>query len=665
MRYRQVHLDFHTSEKIEGVGKDFSKEQFKKMLKLGHVDSVTVFSKCHHGWAYHPCTTNEMHPHLDFDLLGAQIEAAHEIGVRTPVYISAGLDEKIARRHPDWTVRNSDETMTWARDFSEPGYHKLCFNSPYLNYLLAQIGEVCANYDADGIFLDIVGVQPCYCQNCIKLLIDAGKDPYDKKNIDELAEKTYAMYCRRVRETIDAVKPGLPVFHNGGHIIRGRRDLADFNTHIELESLPTGEWGYDNFPLSAAYVRNLGKEYMGMTGKFHTAWGEFGGYKHPNALRYEAALAAALGAKCSIGDQLHPYGKMDENTYGIIGKAYSELERKEEWLIGAKACADIAVLSYEAFTGGEGRDADSECELSDNGAVRILLEGHYLFDFIDLKEDFRRYKVLILPDGIYTDKTLENKLKDFVGAGGKVLASGCSALDGEERRFVLDFGAEFEGESSFRPNYFSPKFDIAEYSPAAHVIYAKGYKVKPCGGEVLGECMQPFFNREVMHFSSHMHAPVSEKIEGAGMVEGADGIYIPWNVFDSYAKIGSLILKRMVQYALDRLLDNKKTVETNLPAQGIMTLCEQDNRLILHALYAAPVKRGETVTVGGRAEVSVIEDLPLIYDTEVCIKTDRKVKNVYLAPSREKTAFKQENGKVYFKIDKFECHAMVILELQA
>ena len=94
MRFRQVHLDFHTSEFVEGIGSKFSKEQFQQALKTGHVDSITVFSKCHHGWAYHPSKANEMHPNLDFDLLGAQIEAAHEIGVKTPVYVSAGLDEK-------------------------------------------------------------------------------------------------------------------------------------------------------------------------------------------------------------------------------------------------------------------------------------------------------------------------------------------------------------------------------------------------------------------------------------------------------------------------------------------------------------------------------------------------------------------------------------------
>ena len=90
MRYRQIHLDFHTSEKIPGIGSAFSKEQFQKCLKLGHVDSVTVFSKCHHGWAYHPSTANEMHPHLNFDLLGAQLEACREIGVNAPVLPTDG-----------------------------------------------------------------------------------------------------------------------------------------------------------------------------------------------------------------------------------------------------------------------------------------------------------------------------------------------------------------------------------------------------------------------------------------------------------------------------------------------------------------------------------------------------------------------------------------------
>ena len=257
MNFRQVHLDFHTSEKIAGIGSKFDKKQFQEALKVGHVNSITIFSKCHHGWAYHPSEKNEIHPGLNFDLLKAQIEAAHEIGVKTPVYLSAGLDEKYAVRHPEYLVRTQEGQTTWVKDFMTPGYHKFCMNTPYLDYLLAQIKEVCENYDADGIFLDIVGVQPCYCNNCIKTLEAEGKSRKNPADVLDLAERVYANYTKRVRETIDSVKPGLPVFHNGGHIRGGRRDIAKMNTHLELESLPTGGWGYDHFPLSARYVQNL------------------------------------------------------------------------------------------------------------------------------------------------------------------------------------------------------------------------------------------------------------------------------------------------------------------------------------------------------------------------------------------------------------------------
>ena len=40
----------------------------------------------------------------------------------------------------------------------------------------------------------------------------------------------------------------------------------NYNTHLELESLPTGGWGYDHFPFSARYCQGLGVDYLGMTG---------------------------------------------------------------------------------------------------------------------------------------------------------------------------------------------------------------------------------------------------------------------------------------------------------------------------------------------------------------------------------------------------------------
>lgn len=656
MNFRQIHLDFHTSEKIAGIGSKFNKEQFQKALKEGHVNSVTVFSKCHHGWAYHPSETNEMHPGLDFDLLGAQIEAAHEIGVKTPVYLSAGLDEKMAIRHPEWLVRDRDDQTTWVKGFLTPGYHRFCMNTPYLDYFLEQVREVCRIYDADSLFLDIVGVIPCYCNNCINTLRAEGKNPADEDAVLELAERTYTVYARKVREAIDSVKPGLPVFHNAGHVRHGRRDLAQMNNHLELESLPTGGWGYDHFPLSVRYVQSLGMDVLGMTGKFHLCWGEFGGFKHPNALRYEVSLAAANGAKSSIGDQLHPTGEMDMATYKLIGGAYKELEEKEEWLDQVTQVADVACLSYEAYTGMFGTGQIGKSNKTDSGAARILLEGHYLFDVIDEESEMDRYKVIILPDLERITPVLKEKLDAFLQKGGKLLATGKAGLYEDRDAFAFDFGADYVGESPFNPNYIHPLFEMEGLYDSSYIMYSQGEVIAPASGKVWGRQENPYFNRTAEHFCSHRHTPNSQEYAGPGIIEGKDGIYIGWQVFTEYAEKGSLILKRIVQYALDRLLADSKTLTTNLGAQGITTLMEQkkEGRYINHLLYAVPVKRG--------SNVEVIEDIVPVYDIHVELRLTKKIKKVYLAPQKKEIPFTQSDGMIRYSVDKIDCHQMVVLE---
>ena len=655
MNFRQIHLDFHTSEKIPGIGSAFSKEQFQRALKLGHVNSITVFSKCHHGWAYHPSVANEQHPNLHFDLLGAEIEAAHEIGVKTPVYLSAGLDEKMARRHPEWLRRPKNDTISW----ENPGYHEFCMNSPYLDYLIPQIEEVVQNYDCDGIFLDIVGVRTCWCQNCVKTLLDEGKDPYNDENARELGERVYANYCRRVREAVDRIKPGLPVFHNSGHIRRGRRDLADVDTHLELESLPTGGWGYDHFPLSAAYSRTLGKQFLGMTGKFHTTWGEFGGFKHPNALRYEEALCTAFGAKCSVGDQMHPDGWMDEATYALIGEAYAEVEAREPWLDNVTSAADIAILSEEAVSNyyGSSRITHTQGANADAGAVRVMLEGKYLFDVVDTEEDFGKYRLVILPDRIRLDEKLAAKCRAFCAAGGKILCTGESGLAADGDSFALELGAEKVSPSAYRPVYFRPKFDLGVLRNSAFVIYSPAWDVVPAeGAEIPVERENPYFNRTTFAFSSHQHTPNDKSVRYPAATVGKDGAYIGAQLFTEYAEKGSLIAKLLLEHMIDLLLGENKTLTTDLPAQGVVTLMDQkeEGRLVNHLLYATPVRRGNGI--------EVIEDIVPLYDIHVSVRMNKKPRRVYLAPEGEEIPFDWENGVLSYTVKKLDCHVMAVID---
>ncbi len=655
LRYRQVHLDFHTSEAVPSVGDRFDKEQFKAALKAGHVDSITVFSKCHHGWAYHPSKANEMHPKLDFDLLCAELEACREAGVNAPVYISAGFDEKYAKKHPENLVKGSPNA---GADFlNHAGYHLLCYNTPYLDYLMNQVDEVMRIYHPTGIFLDISAPRVCYCQHCLESMREKGLDPHNPEDVKKHADMVYAEYCRRTEEVVRRYDPDTTIFHNAGNITRGRRDHAHFDTHLELESLPTGGWGYDHFPMSAAYCRTLGMEFLGMTGKFHTTWGEFGGFKHPNALRYEAALSIAEGAKCSIGDQLHPTGEMNMSTYELIGKAYAEVEAKEPYVRGAEHIADIAILSAEAFS----NSPDRNCPY-DVGASRILLEGKHLFNLVDREEDFSKYKLLILPDIIRVDDELKSRLERYLEDGGKILCSGESGLKTASDEFALDLGAVCEGKNEFMPNYMIPEYEAVN-GRTAYVMYKQAMNIKPTTGSVEATLEETYFNRTPDHFCSHQHTPNNPGADRAGAVLTKNTGYIAWNVFHDYADKGSYHLKELVLHMIDNLLGDDRSVKVNLPDRGIVTYTKQEDesRYVAHLLFAHTSKRG--------ANIEVIEDIIPLCEIKLNARLPKAPKRVYKAECEDGKIvttdldYKFENGVASVDVGKVTMHAMVVFDI--
>lgn len=664
--YRQIHLDFHTSESVPSVGNRFSKENFENALKQGHVNSITLFSKCHHGWSYHPTSANKMHPKLDFDLLTAQIEVCEGLGVRREIYISAGFDEKYAKEHKDHVVldRNGNSAP-----FDAPGYHRLCFNTPYLDALCGQIEEVMQLYGGrfSGLFLDIIAAVPCCCDTCRAKMEKEGIDINDFAAVTEYAKKVYQNYCDRVEDAVRKYDKDLPIIHNdGGAIFQGRKVAFRNTGHFELESLPTGGWGYDHFPRAAAYARTLGKEFLGMTGKFHNTWGEFGGYKHPNALRYEAALSNACGAKCSVGDQLHPDGEMDLATYRLIGHAYEEVEKREEYMKNSTLTADIGLLSAEAAANSP-YSADFDCAnmLSgginqDLGANRIMLEGHYLYNIIDPEEELEKYKLVILPDNIALKGRFKEKVRNYVKNGGKLLLTGTSGLD-ETGAFAIDFGVSYIGKGEYRPSYLHPEYSMYPNGKTCYVMYGENHRIKTADdfmGEITLTEKDPYFNRTAEHFCSHQHTPYDrESHSPAGVVTKNVG-YIAYDIFTEYATVGSVHLKYAVLDMINALVKDERTLETTLPSQGIVSLAQQETengqRQIVHLLYAVPKVRGKNT--------EIIEDIPAIYATEVTVKRDKAPRRVYTALDKKELAFEYKNGRVKFTVPCFECSVLLVIE---
>src|SRR5688572_3283888 len=175
LHFRQVHLDFHTSELIPGVGSRFDAGEFVRTLQEARVNSVTCFSKCHHGMIYHDTRFEARHPHLEVNLLREQVEACHAAGIRVPIYISVGFDEFMARRHPEWIEVDRSGQLRGAP--LEARWRKMCLNSPYVDYVSEQTQEVLESFPTDGLFFDILHQYQCCCRWCLQGMREAGLDP--------------------------------------------------------------------------------------------------------------------------------------------------------------------------------------------------------------------------------------------------------------------------------------------------------------------------------------------------------------------------------------------------------------------------------------------------------------------------------------------------------
>jgi hypothetical protein len=664
LRFRQVHLDFHTSEAIRPVGDKFDARQFQEALKRGHVDSVTLFAKCHHGMSYHDTKIGERHPGLNFELLPRQIEACRAIDVKCPIYISAGLDELAARQHPEWVILSREGKTP---DPLRAHWKELGWETPYLDYLCAQIAEVVERFGAeDGVWLDIVHRRPNFSSLGLMAMEKAGIDPREAEQVRQWSMQVLQEYYRRTTAEAKRGNAERRVFHNAGHIAKGSQDILQWQSHLELESLPTGGWGYDHFPISAKYAATTGFDYLGMTGKFHTSWGEFGGFKRANALRYECAAMLAFGAKCSIGDQLHPSGEMNPDTYDLIGAAYAEVEQKEAWCTDSQPVSDIALVSPEGLTGERYSPWDNK-PLSEEGASRMLLELGAQFDVVDSNRDLSGYKVVIIPDEITLEGEFLGKIQQYLRAGGRLLLSGTSGMTPDKTAFALELGLSVEGKSKFNPDYIVPT-ELLPTPPVRgpFVIHGGAWNVNADENwQVLARRRDTYFNREWNHFCSHSHTPDSQDSPFPAALFNGQVIYFAHSIFTAYRQYGQPLYRDLVKDALALLLPNP-VVSTTLPSAARCALRrqEQENRYIMHLLFAVPQKRGADAiaSLPGAAPLEMIEDLYPLHNVECHLKVPETIRAVTLAPSGKVLEFQQSDDGVRFIVPQVLCHQMLALE---
>jgi Beta-galactosidase trimerisation domain len=459
------------------------------------------------------------------------------------------------------------------------------------------------------------------------------------------------------------------IFYNAGHVGPRHRPVVAAYTHFELETLPSGDWGYLHFPVTIRYARNLGYDCLGHTGKFHTSWGDFHSFKNLAALRFECFRMLAHGAKCLIGDQLAPSGRIDPDVYRLVGDVYGEVARKEPWCIGARPLTEIGVLTPEEFIGGAAGNLPEAIK----GATRILEQGVHQFDVLDSASDFSKYRLLVLPDHIPVSGALAKKLEQYVANGGYLIASFASGMDRAQDQFTTDLfgvsivnagprdqsGSLVRGKAFARHDYCEyllPRGPIGEGLPQTeHAMYRKGMTIRASGeAEVLAPIVSSFFDRTYRHFCSHLQTPSSGLETQPGIVRKGNCIYFSSPIFCQYNDNAPRWCRQLVLNAINLLLPDP-LVKHNGPSTLQVTLTEQASRRrwIVHLLHFIPERRSETL--------EVIEDVISLFKVKVALKAPASVHKVTVVPEEMPLAFSSEGLYTVFEVERIDGHAMVSL----
>lgn len=663
--FRQIHLDFHTSEHIVSIGDQFDPEQFAQTLVDAKVNSINCFARCHHGYIYfdtqrHP---ERRHPSLKRNLLKEQIEACHAVGIRVPIYTTIQWDYFTAREHPEWLAVNADGRIQGPSPYEAGFRHNLLVNTPYLDFLKEHVEEMFELLPVDGLWFDIVKPLDDSSVWARTQMVEQGLDPADARARELFGMKIIDQFKQEMTAYVRQFSADCTIFYNEGHISPSILPSLDSYTQLEIESIPSGEWGYSHFPITARYARTLETPYLGMTGKFHTEWGDFHSLKNVEALEYECFHMLALGAQCSIGDQLHPNGVLDAATYDLVGTVYAQVEAREAWCVDVEQVVEIGVMlaaSYGDEDHAPSSVSSGRIPRSSAGAYQMLAADGFQFDFIGQKSDFSRYKVIILPDEITLTPETAERLDTFMQQGGKVLASYRGGLVEQTQQFPTSWGIHFVGDAPFNPDFIVPDHFLKQDLPGhEYVMYLRGAEVEAQdAASIVAYANRPYFNRTFEHFMSHKHAPSTGEAVYPAVIEQGNVTYFAHPIFSQYQNNAPRQVRTMLKNTLIHLLGKPllthtgpSTLQVAINQQAATD--EHNKRWLIHLLHYIPIRRSDTI--------DVIEDVLPIFDFDVRIQVPEQVQSAQLVPEDVPINVDQADGEVRLHVQQVTGYQIIEL----
>ena len=620
-----------------------------------------MFAKCHHGRLYFDTDRPERHPGLDrgLDLMGQQIEALHGAGIKAPIYVSVQCDEYAADLHQDWVALTPElvQVRHPMTDAYHAGWQTLDMSSPYQEFLAGQIEEILGRYGpVDGMFLDMCWDQPSSSRWAMAGMKRDGLDPASAERPRPLrpigGPPLHGAVLDQDRGLASTRARPWAVWFNS-RPKAGLTTEAKYLRHIEVESLPTGGWGYNYLPYVGRLVRSFGLPMLSQTGRFHRSWGDMASLKPEAALRYECGQILMHGLSLGVGDLLPPDAVPNAAAYERIGTVYRHIEACEPFVVGGRNLAEVALV-VDAGLG----DAPGPAVI---GAMRVLQQLRQQFDVVPVDAPLGSYPVVVVPDSTPIGEDLAGRLRDHVDQGGSlVLSAGAAAASAEGTELLEALGWHIAGKAPY-----STTFLRAVAVQMAHSTRPGG-RPSPRGEplcsrrratrrrrQTLVELVYPYFERAYDHFSGHSYTPPDKPSGHGAVVQNGRVIVFAVPLLAGVAEEGNDQYRQLVGECLDRLLP-APLLRAGGPVHLETSVVETDRATAVHLLSFVPARLARDLDL-------VYDPFPLV-DVEVALRLEAAPGRVMLQPAGEELSFSYQGGYASTRVTVLDGHALVVFE---
>lgn len=407
--------------------------------------------------------------------LRAFVKRCHEKGIKgvlgLPPFPSVGH----ITAYPEWRIdpdgsRKVRSVLPREDDLST---RLACNNSPWGDYLIDLLTELLTDYQLDGFSFDGNYHPPiCRCVFCAQgYLQDTKRTLPFKVDLDDTAYRQYLVWrgerleahYRKMQAGIKAVNPNAVIMTwtvnagRYGQLLYSPRAMPTSLNH--LFDLPMQEWWLDETNLGssiapafgAAYLHSLAGASPSASEPYLMSHGNpYGTHSFPAHERLVRSLLAITNGNItaqSLGWEGH---------YESAKRVFREVGLREKWLLNTQKVPHVAMLVSE-----QTRQFVAYKDIVERflppifGVFRMAFEEHLPLDILSDWEvtphTLSRYRVLILPNAVALSTTQVSAIREYVRAGGGLIATGetslCDELGRPQTNFTLSdvLGVTYQG----------------------------------------------------------------------------------------------------------------------------------------------------------------------------------------------------------------------------